>query len=106
VALDYEWRLRVVMAERGIFKASDLRPLLAEHGVLLSESQVWRLVTGKPERLNLHTLIVLCELLGCEIGDLIVKQAARSRSQPAKSEGRTLDKRLQPKPVRLRRQSG
>ncbi len=63
--LDYEWRLRRLLAERGIFASKPLVPLLAEHGIRLSESQVWRLVTGKPERLNLHVLVVLCKILDC-----------------------------------------
>jgi hypothetical protein len=54
---DYEWRLRILLAERGIWSHSELIPLLAERGVRLSNTQVWRLVTGKPERLNLHTLM-------------------------------------------------
>ena len=33
MAIDYEWRLRLLMAERGMFKATDLAPRLAEHGV-------------------------------------------------------------------------
>jgi len=69
--LDYEWRLRLLLAERGIFASKPLVPLLAEHGIRLSESQVWRLVTGKPERLNLHVLVVLCKILDCTPNDLI-----------------------------------
>jgi len=69
--VDYEWRLRLRMAERGIFTSKPLAGLLAEHGIRLSESQVWRLVTGKPERLNLHTLVVLCQILECTPNDLI-----------------------------------
>jgi DNA-binding Xre family transcriptional regulator len=69
--IDYEWRLRPLLAERGVYTASQLAPLLAEQGVRLSETQVWRLLTGKPERLNLHTLMVLCELLDCTPNDLI-----------------------------------
>ena len=69
--IDYEWRLRPLLAEHGVYTAAQLGPLLAEHGVRLSETQVWRLFTGKPERLNLHTLMGLCELLACTPGDLI-----------------------------------
>jgi DNA-binding Xre family transcriptional regulator len=68
---DYEWRLRMLLAERGIWSHGELVPLLAERGVRLSGSQVWRLVTGKPERLNLHTLMVLCDILDCTPNDLI-----------------------------------
>jgi DNA-binding Xre family transcriptional regulator len=71
MAVDYEWRLRVLMAENGMFRAIDLAPRLAEHGIRLSDSQVWRLVTGRPERLNLRLLAVLCEILGCEPGELV-----------------------------------
>jgi DNA-binding Xre family transcriptional regulator len=53
-----------------MFKAIDLAPRLAEHGIRLSDSQVWRLVTGRPERVNLRLMIVLCEILGCTPGEL------------------------------------
>lgn len=53
------------MAQRGIFTASQLAPHLAGYGVRLSDSQIWRLVTGRPERLNLWVLVVLCEILDC-----------------------------------------
>lgn len=69
--IDYEWMLRPLLAERGVHSYIELGPLLAEHGVTLSETQVWRLFTGKPERLNLHTLVVLCRILGCTPNDLI-----------------------------------
>jgi len=103
VSVDYEWRLRVLMAENGMFKASDLRPRLAEHGIQLSESQVWRLVTGRPERLNLRVLVVLCEILGCEPSELVKRTdvAAGIAKEPVSS--RAISKSLQPKPVRLRR---
>jgi hypothetical protein len=58
--LDYEWRLRILLAEKGIFNSKPLVAMLAEHGIRLSDSQVWRLVTGKPERLSLQVLVVLC----------------------------------------------
>lgn len=79
--LGYEWRLRLRMAERGIFTSKPLAALLAEHGIRLSESQVWRLVTGKPERLNLHTLVVLCKILDCTPNDLIQPVEALSSAR-------------------------
>ena len=69
--LDYEWRLRLRLAERGIFNSKPLVALLAERGIRLSDSQVWRMVTGKPERLNLQVLIALCAILECTPNDLI-----------------------------------
>jgi DNA-binding Xre family transcriptional regulator len=104
VAIDYEWRLRLLMAERGMFKPGELGPRLAEHGVRLSDSQVWRLVTGKPERLNLRTLVALCRILDCEPNDLIRPvEAPTAHPRGREQETRRLDKDLEPKPVRLRR---
>jgi DNA-binding Xre family transcriptional regulator len=103
MAIDYEWRLRVLMAENGMFKAIDLAPRLAEHGIRLSDSQVWRLVTGRPERLNLRLLMVLCVILDCEPGELVRRTdvSVRAVKEPASSQ--TVDKDLKPKPAKLRR---
>lgn len=103
MTVDYEWRLRLLMAEHGMFKATDLTPRLAEHGIRLSDSQVWRLVTGRPERLNLRLMIVLCEILGCEPGELVRRSdvAAAVAKEPASSHA--IAKDLKPKPARLRR---
>lgn len=106
MTIDYEWRLRVLMAERGMFKATDLAPRLAEHGIRLSDSQVWRLVTGRPERLNLRVLMVLCEILACQSGELVRRSdvAAPIAKEPA--SGATIAEGLQPKRARLRRPAG
>ncbi len=70
--LDFDWNLREVMAGKGLFYTTKLRPLLEEYGIFLSASQVYRLVTEKPERMNMQVLIALTEILGCELHDLIV----------------------------------
>src|SRR3981189_1520436 len=64
------------MATRGLFQTTHLRPRLAERGICLSDSQVYRLVTDKPERLNLKVLMALLDILGCQMDDLIVPVAA------------------------------
>ncbi len=69
--VDTRWRLREVMAAHGYWKTTDLVPLLAERGVELSPSQVFRLVTRPPERLSLRTLAALCDILDCGPSDLI-----------------------------------
>ena len=61
----YRWHLRLRMAERGMFATTELGPPLAERGVVLSREQVYRLASGTPERLSLHTLAALCDILGC-----------------------------------------
>ncbi len=103
MVVDYEWRLRVLMAENGMFKAIDLAPRLAEHGVRLSDSQVWRLVTGRPERLNLRLLMVLCEILGCEPGELVRRTDVASVMEKEPASAGQLRKDLKPRQVRLKR---
>jgi DNA-binding Xre family transcriptional regulator len=67
----YTWRLRHVMAAHGIWKTSDLGPLLAERGVVLSAAQVYRLAAKVPERLSLRILAALCDIFDCTPNDLI-----------------------------------
>lgn len=82
-AIGYVWHLRRLMADRGMFATTELVPLLAERGVELSREQVYRLVTGTPERLNLAVLAALCDILDCQAGDLIepVTEAARTKAK-------------------------
>lgn len=74
--LDYRWHLRQVMATRGMFATTDLRPLLAERGINLSPSQIYRLVVERPERLSLNLLVALIDILGCRMDELIEPVAA------------------------------
>ena len=74
--LGYRWNLRILMAGAGMYATSDLVPLLAERGVVLSAAQVYRLVAQTPERLSLRTLMALCDILGCTPNDLIEPVAA------------------------------
>ena len=57
--LDYRWHLRQVMATRGMFATTDLIEPLAQRGIHLSSSQVYRLVVERPERLSLKILMAL-----------------------------------------------
>jgi DNA-binding Xre family transcriptional regulator len=59
------------MATRGMFATTELGPLLAERGVVLSREQVYRLVVNTPERLNLTTLAALCDILAVTPADLV-----------------------------------
>jgi DNA-binding Xre family transcriptional regulator len=54
-----------------MFSTTDLQPHLADRGVSLSREQTYRLVTGQPQRLSMHTLIALCDILECTPNDLI-----------------------------------
>jgi DNA-binding Xre family transcriptional regulator len=79
--VSYRWHLRQVMAARGMFATTELGPLLAERGVVLSREQVYRLVVGTPERLNLTTLAALCDILEVTPADL-VEVTVEARKMP------------------------
>src|SRR5215204_6219385 len=76
--LDYRWNLRQVMAGRGMFQTTDLIEPLAQRGIRLSSSQVYRLVVERPERLSLKVLMALLDILDCSMEDLVEPVAAVS----------------------------
>lgn len=82
--LDDRWHLRSIMAGRGMFATTDLIGPLAERGITLSSSQVYRLVTERPERLSLKILMALLDILGCDMDDLIEPVAAASPARRAR----------------------
>ena len=100
--LGYEWHLRRLMAEQGMFQTSELVPLLAERGISLSSVQVYRLVTQTPERLNLKTLVALCDILGCTPADLI-EPVAQAPARTKKAASGQRDPTPAPKDVKPRR---
>ncbi|SFY45177.1 helix-turn-helix domain-containing protein [Streptomyces atratus] len=68
------WNLRLTAASKGIWKASDLQRSLAEHGLVISAGKMSGLWSGQPISLKLDDLDVICVVLGCEIGDLLIPQ--------------------------------
>src|SRR5450755_2089404 len=80
--LDYRWHLRKIMADRGMFSTTDLIGPLAEREITLSSSQVYRLVTERPERLSLRILMALLDILDCTMDDLIEPVAAAGPARP------------------------
>ena len=69
-----KWNLRLAAANRGIWKASDLQRLLAEHGMVISAGKMSGLWSGQPASLKLEDLDVLCVVLGCLVGDLLIPE--------------------------------
>jgi hypothetical protein len=105
--LDYRWHLRQVMAARGMFATTDLIEPLAQRGIHLSSSQVYRLVVERPERLSLKVLMALLDILETTMDELIEPFAA---TQPARSKaagGADVGVGdLRPKPARITRTDG
>jgi hypothetical protein len=83
----FEWKLRELMAMRGMFNTSDLIGPLADRGIHLSRSQVYRLVAESPERISLPMLLALIDIIGCQLTDLAVPsepKPARATKRPAR----------------------
>jgi DNA-binding Xre family transcriptional regulator len=80
--IEHGWRLRELMAARGMNTISDLIPHLSDRGIHLSDSQIYRLVGGTPERMNLALLGAILDTLDCAFEDLcpITVQAAPDRA--------------------------
>jgi len=54
-----KWNLRLVAANRGIWKASELQRLLAERGLVISAGKMSGLWSGQPNTIKLDELDVI-----------------------------------------------
>ncbi len=102
--LDYHWHLRRLMAAHDMWKTTQLAPLLRERGVNLSPTQVYRLVTEKPERLSLPTLVALCDIFDCGPGDLIepyVATATRGKKAAGDADVVEIHRDFRPERARI-----
>ena len=78
-----QWNLRLAAAQRGIWRSSDLRRLLAEAGLEISAGKMSHLWSGRPISIRLDDLDIICAVLDCEPGDLLIRDpAAVEASQP------------------------
>jgi|SRR5262245_33998553 len=69
-----KWNLRLAAAQRDIWKASELQRMLAEHGLVVSAGKMSGLWSGRPVSLKLDDLDVICAVLGCQIGELLIPE--------------------------------
>lgn len=103
-SVSYRWNLRRLMAERDLFSTTDLVPMLAKRGVVLSREQVYRLVAKVPERLNLTTLAALCDIFECSPAELIEVRSKASGGQPSSPGRGTAPADLAPRRARVARE--
>lgn len=71
------WNLRLAAANRGIWKASELQRALAERGLVISAGKMSGLWSGQPVSIKLTDLDVICAVLGCEPGELLIPEPGR-----------------------------
>lgn len=69
-----KWNLRLAAASRGIWKASELHKMLADRGLVISAGKMSGLWSGNPNAVKLSDLDVICAVLGCEIGELLIPE--------------------------------
>jgi DNA-binding Xre family transcriptional regulator len=69
-----KWNLRLAAASRGIWKASELQKMLADRGLVISAGKMSGLWSGSPNAVKLADLDVICAVLGCDIGELLVPE--------------------------------
>ena len=99
----FTWRLAERMHERGIHQITALQRELVAHGIDLSSSQIHRLVTQTPERLNLEVLAALCEILACSPTDLVEVHARRRTQAAAGANVVDMATTIRPKRARVTR---
>lgn len=99
--VDYSWHLAELMARNAMHNSTDLASHLIERGITLSASQVYRLVTNRPERISLPILSALCDIFGCTPAELITVEAIAAK--PArKVANAVIDLNTQARPRRAR----
>jgi putative transcriptional regulator len=76
-----QWAMRLRAAERGIWKSTEMRRLLADAGLEISAGKMSALWTGTPTMIRLEDLDVICAVLDCDPAALLIcepdKVAAR-----------------------------
>ena len=73
------WNLRLAAAQHDIWKASHLQRMLADAGLVISAGKMSNLWSGQPVTIRLDDLEVICEVLGCEPGDLLIREPGKAR---------------------------
>lgn len=81
------WNLRMVAAERGIWKSTELRRRLADAGLEISAGKMSGLWTGTPTTIRLEDLDVICSVLECSPTDLLIREPEKvAAARPKKTQ--------------------
>lgn len=63
------WHMREVMVERGV-SVQDLLRALPEYDIRISQSQVYREISGKQKTFSMKFIAVFCDIVGCSMNDI------------------------------------
>ncbi|WP_127357855.1 helix-turn-helix domain-containing protein [Actinacidiphila soli] len=84
-----KWNLRLAAANRGIWKASELQRMLAERGVVISAGKMSGLWSGQPNTVKLDELDVICVVLGCGVGELLLPETEKAPEPTPAADSQT-----------------
>ena len=80
------WNLRLQAAERGIWKSTEMRRLLADAGLEISAGKMSALWTGTPTMVRLDDLDVICAVLDCDPSALLIPERERVAARRPRRE--------------------
>jgi len=83
------WNLRLAAANRGVWKASELQRMLAGRGLVISAGKMSGLWSGDPASIKLSDLEVICAVLDCGVGELLIPEPDKV-SSGTEQEGRAV----------------
>jgi DNA-binding Xre family transcriptional regulator len=101
-----EWRLRELLAGKGLFSAVQLQQALADRGVTLGASQAHELLTRAPKQPRMTVLLALCEVLECTLADLWALHQAAATPAEGKVAAGARERLAKLKPVAARLEEG
>jgi putative transcriptional regulator len=78
-----KWNLRLVAAQRDIWKASQMQAMLADAGLVISAGKMSHLWAGQPVTIRLEDLEIICSVLRCSPNDLLVVEQPIANSPAA-----------------------
>ena len=90
------WNLRMVAAQRGIWKAADMRRALAQAGLDISAGKMSNLWSSTPISVRLDDLDVICHVLECEPSELLVVDPVAERVEEPASGGQAAASSVRP----------
>ena len=88
-----QWNMRLKAAERGIWKSSEMRRLLADAGLELSAGKMSALWAGTPTTVRLDDLDVICAVLECDPAALLIREPEKvAARRPEREKAATGDR--------------
>ena len=100
------WNLRLAAASRGIWKASELQRMLAERDLVISAGKMSGLWSGDPASIKLSDLDVICAVLGCGAGELLIPEPDKVSRGAERDQPAAVPAAAGPPPVTPRRRDG